>query len=353
MNYSIIKKLPPVEEIIQNIPLSAKSHEQIMHDRNEIKAILEGRDDRLLIVVGPCSAWPKPAVLEYARKLQNLNDKVKHALKLVMRVYIQKPRTTKGWTGPVNQPDPLAQPDIEAGIRYTREMMVKVIEMGLPIADEALFTHNAKGFQELLSWVAIGARSAEDQEHRIFASALDYAVGMKNPTHGSLTVGVNSIIAAQHPHVAVFDNYEVQTYGNPHAHLVLRGSNDGPNYSIAHIEAAKRLMETQQIKNPAIMIDASHDNCIVNGKKDHRLQAKIIMDVMESLKTHQDLRSLVKGFMIESFLKEGNQKISAENPESIDFDGLSITDPCLGWEQTEAALLELADISVPVLSRVK
>lgn len=343
MNYAIIKKLPPVDEIIQSIPLSNAGYEQIAQDSKEVKAILEGTDPRLLMIVGPCSAWPKEAVLVYAKKLVALNERVKHALKIIMRVYIQKPRTTKGWTGPVNQPDPLAYPDIEAGIRYTREMMVKVIEMGLPIADEALFTHNARGFIELLSWVAIGARSAEDQEHRIFASAIDCAVGLKNPTYGSLEVGVNSVLAAQHPHVAVFDGYEVQTNGNPYAHLVLRGSSQsGPNYSISHLEEVKRHMDKHNIKNPAIIIDASHDNCIINGKKDPSQQPQVISNVIESLNARPDLKKLVKGFMIESFLKEGAQKIDEKSHLEIDMEGLSITDPCLSWGKTEILLLNLA-----------
>lgn len=345
MSYTVIKKLPSVEDIIQAFPLSSAAHQQIMHDRQEIKAILEGTDQRLLIIVGPCSAWPKDAVLTYAKRLVRLNKQVKHALKLVMRVYIQKPRTTKGWTGPINQPDLFAMPDIEAGIRYTRDMMIKVIELGLPIADEALFTHNAKGFIELLSWVAIGARSAEDQEHRIFASALDCAVGMKNPTHGSLTVAVNSIVAAQHPHVAVFDGSEVQTHGNLHAHLVLRGSNQAPNYSITDLEEAARHMDKHQIKNQSIIIDASHDNCLVNGKKKHRLQPHIILDIIRSLRDRPNLRKLVKGFMVESFLKEGNQSVDLENPAALDLSGLSITDPCLSWEQTENFLLQLAELN--------
>lgn len=343
MNYAIIKKLPPVDDIIQTIPLSNAGYQQIAQDREEVKAILEGTDPRLLIIVGPCSAWPKEAVLTYAKKLAALNPQVKDKLKIVMRVYIQKPRTTKGWTGPVNQPDPLAYPDIEAGIRYTREMMVKVIEMGLPIADEALFTHNARGFLELLSWVAIGARSAEDQEHRIFASAIDCAVGMKNPTYGSLEVAVNSVMAAQYPHVAVFDGYEVQTNGNSHAHLVLRGSSqNGPNYSIEHLEEVKKHMDKHRIKNPAVMIDTSHDNCIIEGKKDPSQQPQIVLNVIESLASHPDLKALVKGFMIESFLKEGTQKIEGKSHLDIDMDGLSITDPCLSWEKTEALLLDLA-----------
>jgi 3-deoxy-7-phosphoheptulonate synthase len=341
MNYTVIKKLPPVEEVIQAYPLSTTAHKKIMQDRQEVKAILEGRDQRSIIIVGPCSAWPKEAVLEYAQRLLDLNKKVEHALKLIMRVYIQKPRTTKGWTGPVNQPDLFSAPDIEMGIKYTRDMMVKVIEMGLPIADEALFTHNAKGFLELLSWAAIGARSTEDQEHRIFASALDCAVGLKNPTHGSLAIGINSIIAAQYPHVAVFDGDEVQTHGNLYAHLVLRGANHAPNYSISHLEEVRHHMEKHQIKNPSVIIDASHDNCLVNGKKDHRLQSTIILDTIHNLRDRPDLRQLVKGFMIESFLKEGSQSVDLNNPGGIDLDGLSITDPCLGWEETEALLLTL------------
>ncbi len=342
MNYTIIKKLPLTEEILRAIPLSDQGYRSVAQHRQEVKNILEGKDPRLLMIVGPCSAWPKEAVFQYAQKLLTLNDQVKHALKLVMRVYIQKPRTTKGWTGPINQPDPFGYPDIEAGIYYTRDMMVKIIEMGLAIADEALFTHNASAFIELLSWVAIGARSAEDQEHRIFASGIDCAVGLKNPTHGSLAVAVNSLIAAQHPHVAVLDGYEVQTNGNAHAHMVLRGSQSGPNYSVPHLAEVAKLMATHQIKNPAVIIDASHDNCLVAGKKDYHLQSQVVLEVLKSLQSEQALRPLVKGFMLESFIREGAQKLDPLNPQALDITGLSITDPCLSWESTEALLLELA-----------
>lgn len=341
MSYTIIKKMPLADEIIDAIPLAQAGYEKILKDRQEVKNILAGKDPRLLIIVGPCSAWPKRAVLEYAEKLERLNEQVKERLKLVMRVYIQKPRTTKGWTGPVNQPDPLASPDIASGVRYAREMMVRVVEMGLPIADEALFTHNAKGFIELLSWVAIGARSAEDQEHRIFASAVDCAVGMKNPTHGSLVVGVNSVLAAQASHVAVFDGYEVQTAGNIYAHLVLRGNYLGPNYAIENLQTVQQLMDGHSIQNPAVMVDVSHDNCLFNGKKDYRLQPRVMGEVLESMRQNPAIKTLVKGFMIESFLKGGCQKIDPSHPEAIDWDGLSITDGCLGWAQTEALLLEL------------
>lgn len=342
MNYTIQKQLPSIAELIKAYPLPHSAREHIAHDRQDIKSILEGTDKRFLMIIGPCSAWPKEAVLDYAKRLTQLNKKVSHALKLVMRVYIQKPRTIKGWTGPVNQPDIFSAPDIEAGIKYTRDMMVKVIKMGLPIADEALFTHNATGFLELLSWVAIGARSTENQVHRVFASALDCAVGLKNPTHGSLEIGVNSIVAAQHSHVTVIDGNEVKTHGNQHAHLVLRGSNHAPNYSIAHLEEVKRLMDKHKIQYPSVIIDASHDNCLVNGKKNQRLQPRIIFDIIKSLENRPDLKPLVKGFMLESFLKDGNQKVDLKNPETIDLGGLSITDPCLNWDETESFLLELA-----------
>ncbi|MCX7121868.1 MAG: 3-deoxy-7-phosphoheptulonate synthase [Gammaproteobacteria bacterium] len=342
MNYKIIKKLSSIESVIQDFPLSYDAHERILKDRKEINQILEGKDKRLLMIIGPCSAWPNTAVLEYAKRLMQLNKKVSHALKLVMRVYIQKPRTTKGWTGPVNQPNPFLEPDIEVGIRYTREMMVKIVEMGLAIADEALFTHNSKGFLELLSWVAVGARSSENQEHRVFASAMDCAVGMKNPTHGSLSIAVNSVIAAQHSHVTVLDGHEVKTQGNLHAHVVLRGNNSAPNYANACLLEIKKYMNENQVFNPSIIIDTSHDNCLVNRMKDPSLQPNIIFEVLENIKNQPELKNIVKGFMVESFLKEGCQKIDTKQPENTDLNGLSITDPCLGWDLTEKMLLDLA-----------
>ena len=339
MAYQVIKKVPTSEEIISKIPLSDVGYQNIEQHKQEIEDILSGKDSRLLMIVGPCSAWPSEAVLDYAERLSALNNQIKDQVKLIMRVYIQKPRTIKGWTGPINQPDPLAEPDIEAGIWYCRELMTQVVEMGLPIADECLFTHNARGFQELLSWVAIGARSTEDQEHRIFASSLDCPVGMKNPTHGSLKIAVNSIVAAQHSHYAVFDGYEVKTAGNKFAHLVLRGSNDKPNYSVEHITEVASLFNKSEVINPAIIVDVSHDNCLINGVKDHNAQASIVLNVVDSLRDKPELRRLVKGFMLESFIKEGRQ--NAETAETIDMGGLSITDPCLSWESTRSLLLEV------------
>lgn len=340
MTYQIIKRLPSAEEIINKFPLSDEDYLSIKQHHSEIENIINGKDKRLLMIVGPCSAWPSEAVLEYAANLKKLSDEVNHKLKIVMRAYIQKPRTVKGWTGPINQPDPLAEPDIEAGIWYCRKLMTEIVKIGLPIADECLFTHNARGFQELLSWVAIGARSSEDQEHRIFASSLDCPVGMKNPTHGSLQIAVNGIVAAQHSHYAVFDGYEVKTAGNKYAHLVLRGSGSAPNYSVKHIAEVAEHFDKAQVANPAIIVDVSHDNCIVNGVKDYNSQGNIVLRVLDSLQSEPRLRSLIKGFMLESFIKEGRQ--DAETADPIDMSGLSITDPCMSWENTRKLILEIA-----------
>ena len=340
MAYEFVKKVPTSDEIISKIPLSEAGYQSIERHHREIEDILSGRDERLLLIVGPCSAWPDTAVLDYASRLAALNEKIKDKIKLVMRVYIQKPRTVKGWTGPINQPNPLLEPDIEAGIWYCRKLMTQVVEMGLPIADECLFTHNARGFQELLSWVAIGARSTEDQEHRIFASSLECPVGMKNPTHGSLSIAVNSIVAAQHSHYAVFDGYEVKTSGNKYAHLVLRGSNGKTNYGIENVAEVAQLFSKNQVVNPAIIIDVSHDNCVINGVKNHNAQANIVLQVIDELAANPQLKPLVKGFMLESFIKEGRQ--NAEGSDPIDLGGLSITDPCLSWESTEGLILAVA-----------
>lgn len=342
MNYSIIRKVPSMEDLRQEYPLSEENKLQIAQDRKEIQAIIEGKDPRLLMLVGPCSAWPKQAVLEYAAKLLKVSEALKHSLKIIMRVYIQKPRTIKGWAGPLTQPIPFEEENIALGLRYTREMMVNIISMGLPIADEALYIQQAKGFLELLSWLAIGARSSENQEHRIFASALDFPVGLKNPTHGALMIGVNSVIAAQHSHVTLWDGYEIKTAGNPYAHLVLRGSNQKPNYSIKHLQQVKNYMANNGVVNPSVLIDASHDNCIIKGKKDHHQQIQVVLNTVKNLKNKPELKKLVKGFMLESFLQEGHQPLSSTKKD-FNFQGLSITDPCLGWEDTERLLFELAN----------
>lgn len=338
-----VKRLPTADALIAAFPLSPAAQARVEQDREEVRAILDGSDERLLLVVGPCSAWPDAAVLEYAARLAELERGVRDALKLVLRVYIQKPRTARGWNGPVNQPDPFAPADIEAGMLYCRRMMVQAVEMGLAIADEALFTQNARGFAELLSWVAIGARSAEDQEHRIWASAMGAPVGMKNPTSGSIPIGVNGVLAAQSPHVAVFEGCQVETMGNPHAHLVLRGGDTGPNYGLEELLAARRLLLEKGIQNPALLVDASHDNCRVGGEKRAKAQLHVLREVLAHLRAQPVLRPIVRGFLVESFLLEGSQVVERCTPATLERGGLSITDPCLSWEDTERLVLELAD----------
>ena len=346
MGLTIIKKLPTPEEIIELFPVSFSAYKKIIADQEEVKNILSGKDNRFLVIVGPCSAWPYDAALEFAKKLLLLEQKLKHHLKIIMRVYIQKPRTTKGWTGPVDQPDPFMPPDIEEGIKYCRSLMIKIIEMGLPIANECVLTHNEKGFQKLLTWIALGSRSSEDQEHRVFASSIDCAVGVKNPTSGSIEIGVNSVIAVQSAHAAVFQSHQVKTSGNSYAHLILRGGDSGPNYFADDLFKAKKLLEANKIQNPAIIIDASHDNCKINGKKDCAQQAILVRKTLATLKKNPELQPIVKGFMIESFLKEGNQKIENLTPETVDRNGLSITDPCMSFDQTKNLLYEIADHNI-------
>lgn len=341
MSQTPIKRLPSPEEIIRAIPLSARGYERIARDREEIKAILDGRDPRLLVIAGPCSAWPSAAVVTYAARLRELQSRVAGAIKLVMRVYTQKPRTLTGWAGASNQPDPFSPPDIEAGLRYAREMMVEVVELGVPVADEVLYTHHVRASLDLVAWAAIGARSSEDQEHRTFASGLSCAVGLKNPTHGALRVAVNSVLVAQRSHVFALDGYEVKTDGNPYAHLVLRGGDGRPNCHPESIEEVRRLMSAGGIQNPALLIDASHDNTILGGQRDHRRQPQVIRGAAANLSQRPEHRRLVRGFMLESFLKDGAQELDPARPEAVDLGGLSITDPCLGWEETEALIREL------------
>lgn len=345
LNYRVVKKLPSIEDIIAAHPLSKKAEKAIERDRKEVHDIIAGRDKRLLLIVGPCSAWPKEAALEYAKRLKKLADEVEKKIKIVMRVYIQKPRTIKGWLGPVNQPDPYEAPDIGKGAAYCRDMMVRIVEMGVPIADEAVFTHNARGFAELLSWMAIGARSVEDQEHRIFASGSFCAVGMKNGTSGSVEVAVNGIVAAQHKHHAVYDGNQVETKGNPYAHLVLRGGSGGSNYGVDDLMRADELFKKHKVKNPAIVVDASHDNSKVGSTKTPTQQAMVVKEVLAVRAVNPVVRNLVKGFMVESFLKEGSQKIESCTAATIDKDGLSVTDPCLGWKETEALIRVMAKTS--------
>jgi len=344
MPFTVQKELPRAAVVLDKLPLAPEFKAQVAKDQAEIKAILSGEDDRKIMIIGPCSAWPEDAVLDFAEQLKPTVDKVSHKLKIVLRTYLQKPRTTIGWLGPLNQPDPYAEADLEAGTFYCRKMMIKAVEMGYALADEALFTHNDSYFVDLLSWIAIGARSAEDQEHRIFASMIEHPVGLKNPTSGDLKIAINSVIAAQHPHVFAFQGQQIKTDGNPFAHLILRGGNGTPNHDTATLEKATEMLIAKKIENPSIIVDLSHDNSIDpdTGKKDPSRQGDVFKDVLSSMDNHAAINKSVKGFMAESFIMNGKQDATAKNkPEELNY-GQSITDGCLGIEETKSLLEELA-----------
>lgn len=337
MSFKKIQPLPSVAQLHSELPLTPELHAQVQNDISEIQDILAGKDDRKILIVGPCSAWPSEAVIEYAKQLLPLKEKYSDSLKFILRVYIQKPRTTVGWVGPVNQPDPFSEPDLVKGFSYCRKMMLEVIKMGYAIADEAVYTHKKGYFTDLYSWVAIGARSAEDQEHRLFASMLDLPVGMKNPTSGDIATGVNSVIAAQYAHTFAIDGSQIKTDGNPYAHLILRGGGGKGNIDTESIQEAVDLLQKKKVSNPALLADISHDNSLdpSTGKKDPLLQPQLLETLLSTLKKNSELNTVVKGFMIESFLEDGNQKV--ESPDSLVF-GKSITDGCIGIEKTKALI---------------
>ena len=329
-----IKKLITVNEARIKVLLSPLIKDRVAQDRKEIKEILAGNDGRLLIIVGPCSAWPEEAVRVYAEQLAELAKLYKEDIKIVMRVYTQKPRTIIGWAGVALQPDPFELPDINKGTIYVRKMMREIIEMGLPIADEVLFTNLFEYRSDMLSWAAIGARSSEDQEHRAFASEMPFAVGIKNPTSGNIQIGVNGVASAQNSHVFVRRDKQVVSIGNEYAHIVLRGGVEGSNYSMKHLKRVDELYKKHDIYNPAIIVDASHDNTRIDDAKDYMRQSRTVMSVLQSCKKNKDIHKLVKGFLIESFIKGGSQDIDIVNNKDVDLGGLSITDACIGINET-------------------
>jgi len=344
MSYIVEKIIKPVSEIILDYPISPEIKNQIEIDRTSIKKILSGQDDRKILIVGPCSAWPNHAVISYAQKLKEISDKYSDKIKIMMRVYTQKPRTSLGWTGPVNQPDPFKIPDIEKGIIYCRKMMIEILKIGLPIADEALFTHNEGYFSDLLSWVAIGARSAEDQEHRIYASMISNPVGIKNPTSGDLKIAINSIIAAQNPHVFLLNGKQIKTSGNNYSHLILRGGNSKPNIDLDNLIKTTNLIKNSKINFPSLIVDVSHDNSINldTQKKDYSKQPEILLEVLENMNQNPDLLNYIKGFMLESFILDGAQNLNdAQSQIGLNLNGLSITDACINLEKTEQLIKNL------------
>lgn len=331
--------IPEPEEFMAESPLSPELKEMKRRRDEEVKAVVSGRSGKMLMIVGPCSAHESAPVLEYISRLGKLNERVKEKLVLVPRIYTNKPRTKGvGYKGMFIQPDPEGEADIVRGIRSIRALHIAAMkESGLTAADEMLYPENTAYVEDLLSYHAIGARSVENQLHRLVASGIDTPVGMKNPMSGNLPAMINSIFAAQSPQVFKYRNYQVRSAGNPYAHAILRGSVDGagadvPNFHYETVMRVAELYAGAKLQNPAIIIDCNHSN----SAKQCRQQIRIAQEVMQNRRFGSDFKKLVKGFMIESFLVEGSQ------PTGEVF-GKSITDPCLGWEDTQRLILDIAE----------
>lgn len=342
MEMEFVRQLPLPEELKKQFPADQKIIEIKQKRDREIRDIFEGKDNRFLLIIGPCSADREDAVLEYMHKLAEVQEKVKDRIFIIPRVYTNKPRTKgTGYKGMLHQPDPHKDEDMIAGIIAIREMHQRVVrETGFTCAEEMLYPENHQYLSDLLSYVAVGARSVEDQQHRIVASGIGVPAGMKNPTSGDLSVMMNSITASQSPQKFVYRGWEVKTAGNPLAHAILRGSVDkfGRNIPNYHYEDLKNLWDLYQkgnYLNPAVIVDTNHSN---SGKQ-YLEQIRIAKDVMHSRHVSSEIRSLVKGLMIESYLVDGAQK-----PEEDEY-GKSITDPCLGWEKSESLIMELAELT--------
>lgn len=340
MNLTFKRKLPIPMQIKAAYPLGEDLAAVKAERDAELKRIFEGTSERFILVIGPCSADSREPVLEYISRLRRVQDAVRDKLILVPRIYTNKPRTTgDGYKGMLHQPDPDEEPDMLKGIVAIRDLHMSALrDYGFSCADEMLYPENHRYLSDLLSYVAVGARSVENQQHRLTASGLDIPVGMKNPTSGDMTVLMNSITAAQHGHTFIYRGWEVVSDGNPYAHAILRGYTDfaGKSVSNYHYEDLVKLYElyaTTSLCNPAVIVDTNHAN---SGK--HCLeQIRIAKDVVHSRNHNADIRSMVKGLMIESYLEDGAQKIGEH------IFGKSITDPCLGWEKTETLIYELAD----------
>jgi len=340
MSFKFIQKLPTPDEIREQFPVpSALTRLKEERDR-EIRSVITGEDNRFLVIIGPCSADNEDAVCDYVSRLAKVNDEVKDKLILIPRIYTNKPRTTgEGYKGIVHQPNPQQKEDFLAGLIAMRKMHIHAIEVsGLTAADEMLYPDNWGYVSDILSYVAIGARSVEDQQHRVVASGFDVPTGMKNPTSGNLTVMLNSVYAAQHPHSFIYRGQEVVTSGNEVAHTVLRGATNKhggnlPNYHYEDLNLLLHLYLERDLKNPAAIIDTNHSN----SNKQFEQQIRIVKEVMHSRKLNKDIHTLVKGVMIESYIEEGCQKVGGG------IYGKSITDPCLGWEASRQLIYDIAE----------
>ena len=336
------RKLPIPKDIKAEFPITDDLIKIRDVQIKALKDVFAGRSNKFILVIGPCSADREDAVLEYISRLRTLQDKVSDKIIIVPRLYTNKPRTTgAGYKGMLHQPNPNEKPDLLKGIVAIRKLHLRALaESGFACADEMLYPENHRYLSDTLAYIAVGARSVEDQQHRLTASGLDIPVGMKNPTSGDISVMINSITAAQSPHTFIYRGWEVKSHGNPYAHAILRGLVDKrgmthPNY---HYEDLYSLYETYKasgLENPAVIIDTNHSN----SGKNYLEQIRISKEVLHSCRYSKDVGSMVKGLMIESYLEDGAQKI-CETPVY----GKSVTDPCLGWEKTERLIYDIADV---------
>ena len=341
MNMEFKRKLIIPKEIKEMLPVTEEMAALKEKRDNEIKDIIAGRSKKLLLVIGPCSADNEDAVIDYISRLRPVQEKMEEKIFIVPRIYTNKPRTTgKGYKGLLHQPDPNLNEDMLKGIIAVRETHLRAVkETGFTCADEMLYPENHRYLSDLLSYVAVGARSVEDQQHRLTASGLDIAVGMKNPTSGDFSVMMNSITAAQSSHTFIYRNWEVTSKGNPYAHAILRGyvnkrGRSLPNYHYEDLITVCNMYHEEGLDNPAIMVDTNH----ANSGKNYLEQIRIAKEVLHSMRFNEDIAGMVKGLMIESYIEDGCQAIG----EGVY--GKSITDPCLGWEKTERLIYELAEL---------
>lgn len=342
MSFKFLKKLPSPEEIKQEYGLSETAARTKQERDKMVSDIITGDSDKFLVIIGPCSADNEDSVCDYISRLKKVQEKVAEKLVLVPRIYTNKPRTTgEGYKGIAHQPDPEKRPDMVAGLIAMRKMHIRALEeSGLSSADEMLYPENWPYVEDLLSYVAIGARSVEDQQHRLTVSGFDVSAGMKNPTSGDYSVMLNSVYAAQHPHHFVFRGYEADTSGNPLTHVVLRGAVNKrgvciPNYHYEDLERLIQMYGEMDLKNPAAIIDSNHSN----SNKQYEQQIRIVKEIMHNRKISPEIHKLVKGVMIESYIEPGCQKVGEH------IYGKSITDPCLGWEESEDLIYHIADMS--------
>ena len=340
MSFEFIRKLPSPTEIKAEFPVPEKTAALKAERDKEIADVITGKSDKFLAIIGPCSADNEDAVLDYTLRLKKVQEKIKDKVIIIPRVYTNKPRTTgTGYKGMLHQPDPEKKPDLLAGLVAIRKMHIRVMEeTELMPADEMLYPENYWFLADVLSYVAVGARSVEDQQHRLTVSGMDVPAGMKNPTSGDFSVMLNSVVAAQAKQTFIYRNWEVATPGNPLAHTILRGAvnKHGQNIPNYHYEDLMRLVNmynARDLMNPACVVDANHSN----SGKIYQEQIRITKEILHSMKHSSDVKKLIKGVMIESYIEEGNQKIG----EGIY--GKSITDPCLGWNDTEKLIYEIAD----------